>query len=67
MASLPHWDTRNAQRGGELGEVLGQQVLCTQITVTNPPNLYWFWELEQVGLEGETMTPSERKAQQFVV
>ena len=46
--------------------MLDQGVLCAHVTATPNPDLSWLWELEQIGLGGETMTPAERQAQEFV-
>ena len=63
---LPQWASRDASVEWDQSATLSQSVVVSSIAVGPNPDLTWFWELETIGLGGETLTPNERQAQELV-
>ena len=63
---LPSWARKDNSMDCGSEEVLSQSVIAAAIQVRPPPDLSQFWELESIGLAGETLTPNELRTQELV-
>ena len=63
---LPRWAVPLSTHRGGADDVHLQSVLCGHISSDAEPNLAKLWELDQIGLSSETLTPQDQAARDQV-